>query len=225
MVRFVSVAMNFPRPASRQGAEDVFRDVTFDLPDGSFRWLLGATGTGKTTLLRLINMSLRPTQGDIYVLGKPSTELRRSIMPNIRRQIGVVFPDCQLLPHLSAFDNVALPLRLGRRPEDQVHADVIEILRWMGLISKAAAVPALLSGGDVQKVMIARAVIGRPRLLLADQPTAGLDFYQSERIIHLLRELNRLGSTVLIATNDVSQAERHPGPTLLLAHNSLIEID
>jgi cell division transport system ATP-binding protein len=106
-----------------------------------------------------------------------------------------------------------------------VHADVIEILRWMGLISKAAAVPALLSGGDVQKVMIARAVIGRPRLLLADQPTAGLDFYQSERIIHLLRELNRLGSTVLIATNDVSQAERHPGPTLLLAHNSLIEID
>ena len=123
-------------------------------------------------------------------------------MPRLRRQIGVVFDNVRLLPHLSAFDNVALPLRLHGRPEGQVRADVMEMLSWMGLAGKSTAMPEDLAGGERQRVSIARAVIGRPRLLLADEPTAGLDAIQSERMIHLFRELHRLGSTVIIATQN-----------------------
>jgi cell division transport system ATP-binding protein len=202
---------------------DVLRDINFDLADGSFRWLLGRSGSGKTTLLRLMNMSLRPTQGQVIILGAPTGTVRRAVMPRLRRQIGVIFHDFRLLPHLSAFDNVALPLRLGGRPEGQVRADVIEMLRWMGLTTKLVSMPEDLSGGERQRVAIARAVIGRPRLLLADEPTAGLDASQSERVIHLLRELHRLGSTVVIATHDEALVERHPGPALLLSQGTLIE--
>ena len=144
-------------------------------------------------------------------------------MSSLRRQVGVVFQDYPLLPHLSAFDNVALPLRLGGRPEGQVRADVMEMLRWMGLTGKLVSMPENLSGGERQRVTIARAVIGRPRLLLADEPTAGLDTAQSERVIYLLRELNRLGSTVIIATHNDAQVTRHPGPALRLANGSLEE--
>ena len=202
---------------------DVLRDVNFDLAEGSFRWLLGASGSGKTTLLRLMNMSLRPTRGKVIVLGAPVGSVRRRVMPRLRRQIGIIFQDFRLLPHLSAFDNVALPLRLGGRPEGQVRADVLEMLRWMGLTGKLVSLPEDLSGGERQRVAIARAVIGRPRLLLADEPTAGLDTVQSERVIHLLRELHRLGSTVIIATHNEAQVHRHPGPALLLSQGSLVE--
>jgi cell division transport system ATP-binding protein len=146
-------------------------------------------------------------------------------MPRLRRQIGVIFQDFRLLPHLSAFDNVALPLRLGGRPEGQVRADVIEMLRWMGLTSKFVSLPEDLSGGERQRVAIARAVISRPRLLLADEPTAGLDVNQSERVIHLLRELHRLGSTVIIATHNQAQVDRFPGPALLLNQGILADAE
>jgi cell division transport system ATP-binding protein len=202
---------------------EVLHDVNFELVEGSFRWLLGASGAGKTTLLRLMNMSLRPTRGEVTVLGTRSGSVRRNNMSSLRRQVGVVFEDCPLLPHLSAFDNVALPLRLGGRPEGQVRADVMEMLRWMGLTGKLVSMPENLSGGERQRVTIARAVIGRPRLLLADEPTAGLDAAQSERVIYLLRELNRLGSTVIIATHNDAQVTRHPGPALRLANGSLEE--
>src|SRR6202165_1040343 len=116
MVRFESVSLSYHANAAREGAQngalDVLRDVNFDLTDGSFRWLLGASGSGKTTLLRLMNLSLRPTRGEVVVLGATSGSVRRALMPRLRRQIGVIFQDFRLLPHLSAFDNVALPLRL-----------------------------------------------------------------------------------------------------------------
>jgi cell division transport system ATP-binding protein len=223
MVRLESVSLSYRGGDPRSAALDVFRDVNFDLAEGSFRWLLGASGSGKTSLLRLMNMSLRPTRGEVIVLGAPASAVRRSVMPRLRRQIGVIFQDFRLLPHLSAFDNVALPLRLGGRPEGQVRADVIELLRWMGLAGKLVAMPEALSGGERQRVAIARAVITRPRLLLADEPTAGLDTAQSERAIHLLRELHRLGSTVIIATHNRAQVDRYPGPALLLSHGSLTE--
>jgi cell division transport system ATP-binding protein len=202
---------------------DVFHDVDLDLAEGSFRWLLGASGSGKTSLLRLMNMSLHPTRGEVTVLGTPAAAVRRSVMPRLRRQIGVIFQEFRLLPHLSAFDNVALPLRLGGRREGQVRTDVMELLRWMGLAGKLVSMPDDLSGGERQRVAIARAVITRPRLLLADEPTAGLDAAQSERVIHLLRELHRLGSTVIIATHNQAQVNRHPAPALLLSQGSLIE--
>jgi cell division transport system ATP-binding protein len=223
MVRFESVSLSYRGGGAQGSALEVLRDVSFDLAEGSFRWLLGASGSGKTTLLRLMNMSLRPTRGDVIVLGAPSGSVKRSVMPRLRRQIGVIFQDFRLLPHLSAFDNVALPLRLGGRPEGQVRADVMEMLRWMGLTGKLISLPEDLSGGEQQRVAIARAVITRPRLLLADEPTAGLDTTQSERVIHLLRELHRLGSTVIIATHNQAQVERHPGPALLLSMGSLME--
>jgi len=223
MVRFESVSLSYRGSGARSAALDVFRDVNFDLADGSFRWLLGASGSGKTTLLRLMNMSLRPTRGEVIVLGATSGAVRRNVMPRLRRQIGVVFQDFRLLPHLSAFDNVALPLRIGGRPEGQVRADVMEMLRWMGLMEKLVSLPEDLSGGERQRVLIARAVISRPRLLLADEPTAGLDTVQSERVIHLLRELHRLGSTVIIATHNEAQVDRHPGPALILSQGALME--
>jgi cell division transport system ATP-binding protein len=223
MVRFESVSLSYHGGGTRSAALDVLRDVNFDLAEGSFRWLLGASGSGKTTLLRLMNMSLRPTRGEVIVLGAQAGLVRRSAMPRLRRQIGAIFQDFPLLPHLSAFDNVALPLRLGGRPEGQVRADVMAMLRWMGLTGKLVSVPESLSGGERQRVAIARAVITRPRLLLADEPTAGLDTAQSERVIHLLRELHRLGSTVIIATHNEAQVERHPGPALLLSQGSLVE--
>jgi cell division transport system ATP-binding protein len=223
MVRFESVSLSYRGGGTRGPLLDVFRDVNFDLAEGSFRWLLGASGSGKTTLLRLMNMSLRPTRGEVIVLGAPTGSVKRSVMPRLRRQIGVIFQDFRLLPHLSAFDNVALPLRLGGRPEGQVRADVMEMLRWMGLTGKLVSMPEDLSGGERQRVAIARAVISRPRLLLADEPTAGLDTHQSERVIHLLRELHRLGSTVIIATHNEAQVDRHPGPALLLSQGTLVE--
>ena len=223
MVRFESVSMSYHATGAHAGALDVLRDVNFDLTEGAFRWLLGASGSGKTTLLRLMNLSLRPTRGEVIVLGATSGSVKRAVMPRLRRQIGVIFQDFRLLPHLSAFDNVALPLRLAGRPEGQVRADVMEMLRWMGLTAKLVSMPDDLSGGERQRVAIARAVISRPRLLLADEPTAGLDALQSERVIHLLRELNRLGSTVIIATHNDALVERYPGAALCLSQGNLLE--
>ena len=225
MVRFESVSLSYRGGGAQGSGLDALRDINFELGEGSFRWLLGPSGAGKTTLLRLMNLSLRPTRGEVVIFGAPSGALRRSVMPRLRRQIGVIFQDFRLLPHLSAFDNVALPLRLGGRPEGQVRADVMEMLRWMGLTGKLVSLPEELSGGERQRVAIARAVIGRPRLLLADEPTAGLDTTQSERVIHLLRELHRLGSTVIIATHNQAQVDRFPGPALLLDQGTLAEAE
>jgi cell division transport system ATP-binding protein len=225
MVRFESVSLSYRGGGAQGTGLDALRDINFELGEGSFRWLLGPSGAGKTTLLRLMNLSLRPTRGEVVIFGAPSGALRRSVMPRLRRQIGVIFQDFRLLPHLSAFDNVALPLRLGGRPEGQVRADVMEMLRWMGLTGKLVSLPEDLSGGERQRVAIARAVIGRPRLLLADEPTAGLDTTQSERVIHLLRELHRLGSTVIIATHNQAQVDRFPGPALLLDQGTLAEAE
>src|SRR6185437_9005215 len=146
---------------------------------------------------------------------------RRRVLPGLRRRIGVVYQDFRLLPHLSAFDNVALPLRLAGRPEGQVRADVTEMLRWVGLARKLAVRPAELSGGEQQRVAIARAVIGRPSLLLADEPTGNLDDIQAELLMLLFKELNRLGTTVVVASHNDSLVARHPAPSLRLEHGRL----
>ena len=225
VIRFESVSLSYRGGGERSVAPDVLRDVNLDLAEGTFHWLLGASGSGKTTLLRLMNMSLRPTRGTVSVLGTLAGSVRRADRPRLRRQIGAIFQDFRLLPHLSAFDNVALPLRLGGRPESQVQADVKEMLRWMGLAERLASMPEDLSSGERQSVAIARAVISRPRLLLADEPTSGLDAAQSERAIHLLRELHRLGSTVIVATYARTQAKRYPEPTLLLSRGTLVRAE
>jgi cell division transport system ATP-binding protein len=221
MVRFDDVGLQYGR-AGRGAGHEVLQDLSFALPEGSFRWLLGPSGAGKTSLLRLMYLAVRPTSGRVTVLGTDVGAARRRVLPRLRRRIGVVFQDFRLLGHLSAFDNVALPLRLAGRPEGQIQADVTEMMRWVGLARRVDARPAEMSGGEQQRVAIARAVIGRPRLLLADEPTGNLDDNQAERLMQLLKEMNRLGTTVVVATHNDALVSRHPAPSLRLRHGRLI---
>jgi cell division transport system ATP-binding protein len=219
MVRFDSVALRYGRGA--EAGPDVLRDLTFVIPAGGFRWLLGPSGSGKSSLLRLTYLAVRPSSGRLAVLGMDVAAAPRRVLPRLRRRIGVVFQDFRLMAHLSAYDNVALPLRIAGRPEGQIRVDVVEIMRWVGLSEKLEAHPARLSGGEQQRVAIARAVVGRPSLLLADEPTGNLDDRQSERLMQLLKELNRLGTTIVVATHNESLLRRYPAPALRLDRGRL----
>ncbi len=196
MVRFENVGMRYgPGP-------EILRDVSFVLEAGSFTFLTGPSGAGKTTLLKLLYLAEPPSRGLITLFGTDLATASRHLFPALRRRIGVVFQDFRLLDHLSAFDNVALPLRLsGVRIED-FRQDVEEILTWVGLGSRMQARPSTLSGGEQQRVAIARAVVARPDLLIADEPTGNVDSDMGQRLLRLFFELNRLGTTVLIATHD-----------------------
>ncbi len=199
----------------------VLHDLSFAFPAGAFRWLLGESGAGKTSLLRLLTLAVRPTSGRLSLFGSRIETASRRDLPPLRRRIGIVFQGCRLLPHLSAFDNVALPLRLAPRPQALLRADVTEMLRWVGLEQRMAALPCELSSGERQRVAIARAVIARPALLLADEPTGDLDDTQAGRLMQLLAELNRLGTTVVVATHSVALVQRHPAPALRLVDGGL----
>jgi len=212
-------------PRDAAGAPEVLHDITFHLQAGAFRWLLGPSGAGKTSVLRLLYLAVRPTRGHLNLLGTDVGNAPRRALPALRRQIGVVFQDFRLLPHLSTFDNVALPLRLAGRPEGQIRADATELLRWVGLSQHLNARPAALSGGEQQRVAIARAVITRPALLLADEPTGNLDDGQAERLMQLFKEMNRIGTTVIVATHNEALVARHPAPALRIAEGRLVETD
>jgi cell division transport system ATP-binding protein len=226
MVRFDGVGLRYGRTSQGSSAlagPEVLHDLSFTLPDGAFRWLLGPSGAGKTSLLRLMYLAIRPTRGSLSIFGTDIETAERRLLPRLRRRIGVVFQDFRLLPHLSSFDNVALPLRIAGRPEGQIRADVGEMLRWVGLARQANSRPAELSGGEQQRVAIARAVINRPSLLLADEPTGNLDDAQAERLMQLFKEMNRLGTTVVVATHNDSLVARHAAPALRLAHGRLTQ--
>jgi cell division transport system ATP-binding protein len=227
MIRFDGVALSYGGPSTGHqdaGGPEVLQDLSFVLPERAFRWLLGASGAGKTSLLRLMYMAVRPTRGRLAIFGTDIETVKRRALPRLRRRIGVVFQDFSLLSHLSAFDNVALPLRIAGRSEGQIKADVGEMLRWVGLAKQAAARPAELSGGEQQRVAIARAVINRPALLLADEPTGNLDDVQAERLMQLLKELNRLGTMVVVATHNDALVGRHPAPALRLERGRLVDV-
>ena len=215
MIRFSHVVKEYPRTGL------ALQDVTFRVNKGEFAFLTGPSGAGKSTILRLVIVEETPTAGEVRVSGSLTSGLPRAEIPRLRRKIGVVFQDFRLLPHLSAFDNVALPLRIAGRPEGQIRADVGEMLRWVGLAKQSSARPAELSGGEQQRVAIARAVIGRPSLLLADEPTGNLDEAQAERLMQLLKEMNRLGTTVVVATHNDALVARHPAPALRLSRGQL----
>ena len=221
MVRADGVALQYA--AGRKPGPDALRDLVFNIPEGGFRWLRGPSGAGKTSLLKLLHLAVRPTRGRLEVFGTDIAAARRADLPLLRQRIGMVFQDFRLLPHLSAFDNVALPLRIAGRPEGQIRADVAEMLRWVGLAKRLESRPAELSGGEQQRVAIARAVVGRPNLLLADEPTGNLDDVQAERLMQLLKEMNRLGATVIVATHNEALVARHPGPALRLERGRLVD--
>ncbi|WP_119418323.1 cell division ATP-binding protein FtsE [Desertibaculum subflavum] len=215
MVRFQNVGMRYGM------GPEVLRDVSFELPPGSFHFLTGPSGAGKSTLLKLLYLAERPTRGMISLLGEDPTLLPRRRLPVLRRRIGVVFQDFRLLPHLTALENVALPLRIAGGREEEIVAHVRELLTWVGLGDRMEARPPTLSGGEQQRVAIARAVIGRPSLLLADEPTGNVDAEMGLRLLRLFVELNKLGTTVLVATHDRALIRSAERPVLRLDHGEL----
>jgi len=195
---------------------EVLKDVTFSLAPGSFHFLVGSSGAGKSSLLKLIYMALKPTRGLISLFGQDIAKAPRCELPPIRRRVGVVFQELRLLNHLSAFDNVALPLRVAGARKSDVQKHVAELLSWVGLKDHLDARPPTLSGGQQQRVSIARAVIAQPRVLLADEPTGNIDDRLGLRLMHLFEELNKLGTTVIIATHNSQMVERMGYPRMHL---------
>ena len=194
---------------------ETLSDVSFSLSTGAFYFVTGASGAGKTSLLKLLYLAQRPTRGIIRLFGEDTVTLPRARLPAFRRRIGVVFQDFRLLPHLSAFDNVALPLRVAGLAEAELAAPVREMLEWVGLKDKEAARPPTLSGGEQQRIAIARAVIVRPEVLVADEPTGNVDPDMAERLLHLFDSLNRLGTTVVVATHDLHLINRIPNAHMM----------
>jgi len=224
MVRFDNVWLKYRREgeSSLDSSPDVITEMSFDIPEGGFRWLTGPSGAGKTSVLKLMYLAEQPSQGRIELLGTNAARVSRREAAMLRRRIGVVYQDFRLLGHLSAYDNVALPMRLARKSEGQVRADVTELMRWVGLSAKLDSRPAELSGGEQQRIAIARAVVGRPKLLLADEPTGNLDEEQAERLMLLITGLNNLGTTVVVATHNLGLVARHPSPRLEIEGGRLI---
>ena len=215
MVRFENVGMRYGM------GPEVLHDVTFEVQPGEFRYLVGPSGAGKTSLLRLMYLAHRPSRGLISMFGADVIAAGRQQLMDIRRRIGVVFQDYRLLAHLSALDNVALPLRVAGAKEAQVQDHVSELLAWVGLADHIHALPESLSGGQKQRVAIARAVITHPRLLLADEPTGNLDEALGQRLIRLFEELNRIGTTVIIATHNHNMVARNPHAVMTLTSGEL----
>lgn len=195
--------------------QETLSDVSFTLSTGAFYFLTGTSGAGKTSLLKLLYLSQRPTRGMIRLFGEDAVTLPRKRLPGFRRRIGVVFQDFRLVPHLSAYDNIALPLRVSGVPESDIEAPVREMLAWVGLSDRVKARPQTLSGGEQQRVAIARAVIGRPEILVADEPTGNVDPDMAERLLHLFDSLNRLGTTVVVATHDFHLLSRIPNAHMM----------
>ncbi len=200
---------------------EILKDVSFRMEAGSFRFLTGPSGAGKTSLLRLLFLALKPTRGMIRLFGEDVAAFDRARLPLLRRRIGVVFQEFRLLDHLTTYDNVALPLRVAGKRESRYRDDVMDLLSWVGLTEQAQAYPPVLSGGEKQRAAIARAVIGKPELLLADEPTGNVDPALARRLLHLFVELNRLGTTVLIATHDHKLVQQAKAPVLHLERGEL----
>ena len=192
----------------------MLHDIDLDLQAGGFYFLSGPTGAGKTSLLRVLSLSVPATAGRLLVFGHDTGSLDRAALAALRQRIGVVFQDFRLLEHLSSFDNVALPLRINGADETETASFVADMLGWLGLGDKLEALPADLSMGQRQMICIARAVVGKPRLLLADEPTSNIDAKNAERLMNLFIQLHKLGTTVVLATHSETLMDRYPFPVL-----------
>ncbi len=198
MVRFENVGLRYGL------GPEVLRDLSFRVDPHSFQFLTGPSGAGKTSLLRLLYLSLKPTRGLITLFGHDVATLSPDALATLRRRVGIVFQDFRLLDHMSTYENVALPLRVLGREEASYRDEVIELLHWVGLGERTWARPPVLSGGEKQRAAIARAVIARPQLLLADEPTGNVDPVLARRLLRLFIELNKSGTSVVIATHDIA---------------------
>lgn len=217
VVRFDDVSMRYGR------GPETLKNLNFALPHGSFHFVTGHSGAGKSSLLKLMYLAARPSRGLVHLFGQDVATVTAENRPLMRRRIGVVFQEFRLLDHLSAFDNAALPLRIAGRKPDSYRHDVAELLTWVGLKSRMHAMPPTLAGGEKQRLAIARAVVNRPDILLADEPTGNVDHEMGLRILRLFVELNRMGATVLIATHDQDLVARSGMPVLHLERGRLVQ--
>ena len=210
MVRFENVGLRYGL------GPEVLRDLSFRIEPHSFQFLTGPSGAGKTSLLRLLLLSLRPTRGLITMFDSDVATLSKDDLATLRQRIGIVFQDFRLLDHMSTYENVALPFRVMGKDEDSYRGEVVELLNWVGLGDRMSALPPVLSGGEKQRAAIARAVIARPQLLLADEPTGNVDPNLAQRLLRLFVELNKLGTTVMIATHDIALMDQYDARRLVL---------
>lgn len=218
-----STIVHFENVGLRYGlGPEVLQDINFSLESGSFHFLIGESGAGKSSLLKLIYLAFQPSRGIISLFGKNVASVPRKEFPNLRRRIGVVFQEFRLLSHLSTFDNVAIPLRVSGIKESEVLKYVTELLEWVGLKNHMESRPHTLSGGQQQRVSIARAIIARPSLLIADEPTGNVDDTMGFRLMYLFEELNRLGTTIVIATHNMQLVDRLGHAQLKLENGTLI---
>ena len=210
MIRFENVGLRYGM------GPEILRDVSFHVAPKSFQFLTGPSGAGKTSLLRLLFMALRPTRGLITAFGKDITSITQQELPLLRRRMGVVFQDFRLLDHLTTYENVALPHRVRGKDESDYRNDVIEILKWVGLGERIHVLPPVLSGGEKQRAAIARALIDQPQVLLADEPTGNVDPPLARRLLRLFMELNNSGTAVVIATHDLTLMDQVDARRMIL---------
>src|SRR3990170_4783490 len=210
LVRFENVGLRYGT------GPEVLRDISFGIAPNSFQFLTGPSGAGKSSLLRLLFLSLHPTRGLISLFGRDVSGLNPDEIAILRRRIGLVFQDFRLLDHLTTYENVALPLRVLGREETDYRTEVVELLHWVGLGDRMHVLPPVLSGGEKQRAAIARALIGRPELLLADEPTGNVDPQLAQRLLRLFIELHRSGTSVMLATHDTTLMDQYEARRLML---------
>jgi cell division transport system ATP-binding protein len=215
MIRMNNISLEYV------AGKPVLKHVNLHLEAGSFTFVSGASGAGKSSLLSMMAVSLQPTSGSMQLFGTDVTHLSREELPPLRRKIGTVFQDYQLLNHLTVAENVALPLKIIGETRDEIHTKVKELIGWIGLEGFGDVRPPLLSGGQKQRVAIARAVINKPLLILADEPTGNLDHELSMKLMYLFRSLNKVGTTIVLATHDASLMEAFEYPTIYLREGQL----
>ena len=208
MIRLNNVGLKYDR------GPEILSDVSFHLRPGSFHFLHGESGAGKTSLLRMLFMSLHPTQGQLHMFNDDVSRVSAQKRAQLRRRIGIVFQDFRLLDHLTVWENVALPLQVVGKKTADYREDVTDLLQWVGLGDRMYANPSVLSGGEKQRAAIARAVIGKPEVLLADEPTGNVDPQMARRLLRLFVELNRLGTSVVIATHDHQLMRQFKAPRI-----------
>jgi len=205
-----------------EGGKKIFHNLSYSLFAGGFYFLTGTSGVGKTTLMRLIYRDVSPTAGSIHVFGKDLATLKPDFMPNFRQRMGLVFQDCRLINHLSVLDNVALPMRIAGSDSRHAFDCAKELLHWVNLGDHFNDTPQTLSDGQKQRVAIARAVIAKPLLLLADEPTGNLDSKSANRLMALFEELNKMGTTIVLATHNKELVKSFPYTELRIKHGRLI---
>ena len=217
MVVLEHVAMSYPN------GTEILRDVSMRLEKGSFHFLAGSSGVGKSSLLSLLWFQHRASKGYIHMFGKDVTHTPREELPKLRRRVGIVLQDYRLLSHMTVGENVALPLKVAGEPQDVIDAKVDELLEWIELSEYRDVKPYALSGGQKQRAAIARAVITKPDLLLADEPTGNLDTELAMKFMYLFEALNQTGTTVLLATHNDQLIAQSTYPVLRLKDGRILE--